>query len=163
MTSGENQQEGRYALSNVGRELIRLQKDLAQEPTCLDLFAGLEALYGKGATDHTVEEASIVPEALAVGEQDHCIRPAYELTAHLEHGPVGVYGAFLIEHVVRNLGRVQDDDRLAEHSYRTDIACEVGELTESTAYGVQERTVCFSPPRERLPLPFGWHVEDIAD
>src|SRR5262245_57211668 len=107
---------------------------------------------------------TIAAEPIAVGEEDEGVLPADELATHLEHGSVGVNGALLVEHLDRDAGRMDDDERLAEDGDGTNIACGTTRVRICAVLStVKGHTIFLTPTSESEPFLLRGHVEDIAE
>jgi hypothetical protein len=102
------------SLADVYGKIVRFGEDFTEKASSLDDFNWVELSYGGATAYQTMAHFAIAAEAIAIGETDEGVFPAYELTTHLEHGSVGVNSALLVEHLDCYSRRVDDNEGLAE-------------------------------------------------
>jgi hypothetical protein len=88
----------------------------------------VKLFHGACAADDAMEPLSRTTEAIAVGQEDECVFPADEFTAHLEYRPMGVNGTTLFEQIHRDLGGVDDHNGLSESNDGADPTSIEGEM-----------------------------------
>ena len=109
-------------LADVHGEIVRIAENSAEETAGLDSFDGVELFHGCTTAHQTMAHLAIAAEAIAIREEDQGIFPADQFTTHLEHGPVRVYGTFLVKHLDCDSAGVDDNEGLSQDRHRADVA-----------------------------------------
>ena len=104
-------------------------------------------------------------KCLSILQHEQSFAPTCEL-AHLESRPIRVNTRFRVQHRLRLLSRVQDDNRLPKEVHINDIAfgscITVRNAVCSGEYNQTTLTVCASPLSKGVPCVSDRHVEDVA-
>lgn len=110
----------------------------------LGFLTWMELFYRRVISYKTMKETPIAAETVAVRQKNHRILPTDEFSTHLEDRAVRIYRAFLVQHFIGGLGRVNDDERLAEDSHRANISYNILSTGFSSAAGIRH-AINFSP------------------
>ena len=161
-----------YVLLDVLDELGGVGGDGYDEITGAGVDKGAEAFDVLAAADELEDEAAVLAELGAVGEEGEGAVPADDLASEGDDGSAGVDGALLLEELEGVLGGVEDDVGLAEEGDGDDVACgRYAGVSARIADGSngsggewdEGLTPALAPLGKGAPFVAGGHVEHVAD
>ena len=102
-------------------EPFRTLVELDEEVAGAGVDEVVEFLNVLPATDQLEDEPAVLAELMTIREQSKGAVPADELATDGNSRTTGVDGALLLKEVDGVLGRVEDDERLAEECHGYDV------------------------------------------